>query len=147
ERLRQPADGFMDNVHTLRDTSGADVVALLVERASYCGVGYLMQTPSYAFADYAFGVVLRSCATGNYSFGHELGHIMGSDHDQSHSSGGGSYPYSFGYQAPNRAFRDVMAYDCPGGCPRVLHFSNPDVNYLGQPTGVKDRADNARSLN
>jgi hypothetical protein len=95
ERLRQPADGFMDNVHTLRDTSGADVVALLVERASYCGLGYLMQTPSRAFADYAFGVVRRSCATGNYSFGHELGHMMGCDHDKNNSSGGGSYPYSF----------------------------------------------------
>ncbi len=29
-----------------------------------------------------------------------------------------------------------MAYDCPVSCPRVLHFSNPNVTYGGNPTGV-----------
>ena len=28
-----------------------------------------------------------------------------------------------------------MAYDCTGGCPRVLHFSNPTVSYSGATTG------------
>jgi hypothetical protein len=40
-----------------------------------------------------------------------------------------------------------MAYDCSGGCPRVLHFSNPSVNYSGAPTGVADQHDNERSIN
>ena len=44
-----------------------------------------------------------------------------------------------------------MAYDCAGGCPRVSHFSNPDVLYNGQPTGIDhtaaDSADNARTIN
>jgi hypothetical protein len=44
-----------------------------------------------------------------------------------------------------------MAYDCPGGCPRVNHWSNPEVFYNGRPTGVvftsPFSADNRRSLN
>ena len=36
-------------------------------------------------------------------------------------------------------FRTVMAYNCPGGCPRVLHWSNPDMEYGGQPLGRSRR--------
>jgi hypothetical protein len=39
-----------------------------------------------------------------------------------------------------------MAYTCTGGCIRVQHFSNPEVSYAGQPTGVPDYADNALAL-
>ena len=31
--------------------------------------------------------------------------------------------------------------------PRVLHFSNPNVNYGGAPTGTAAQHDNARSIN
>jgi hypothetical protein len=59
----------------------------------------------------------------------------------------GAFPYSFGYKNPSNLFRTVMAYDCPGGgCPRPLHFSNPNVNYLGNPTGTATQ-NNARSIN
>ena len=47
-----------------------------------------------------------------------------------------------------------MSYSCSGGaCPRVPHFSNPNVNYNGAPTGIDhnvdpvNSADNVRSLN
>jgi hypothetical protein len=43
-----------------------------------------------------------------------------------------------------------MAYNCPVSCPRVLHFSNPNVTYGGSPTGVSEAspgsAHNALSL-
>jgi hypothetical protein len=39
-----------------------------------------------------------------------------------------------------------MAYDCPGGCLRIPYFSNPSVNYLGNPTGTVSQ-NNARSIN
>jgi hypothetical protein len=33
---------------------------------------------------------------------------------------------------PNSAFRTIMAYDCPSGCPRIQYFSTPSINYNGQ---------------
>ena len=103
------------------------------------------------FESYAFSVVGWRCATGYYSFAHEMGHNMGSHHDRANASGPGAYDYSHGYQAPDEAFRTIMAYNCPGECPRVNYWSNPAVSYGGQPTGVvhtaPDSADNRRSLN
>src|SRR6185437_4615652 len=61
------------------------------------------------------------------------------------SPSGASYPWSFGHYV-NGAFRTIMSYDvCSLGCPRVLHFSNPDVSYNGIPTGVLDKRDNAQT--
>jgi hypothetical protein len=93
------------------------------------------------------------CAAGYYSFGHELAHNMGSNHDRANGSAA-LYPYSYGYWALDNSYRTVMAYDCPnGGCSRVPYFSNPNVSYNGYPTGISydvdpnRAADNARSLN
>ncbi len=137
----------------LRDTYLADESVLIVEGASpYCGMAYLMESLSPSFESSAFAVVAYNCATGYYSFGHEMGHNMGAHHDRANASGTGAFSYSYGYQAPDKAFRTVMAYNCSSpGCPRVNHWSNPDVDYLGQPTGVvytaTNSADNRRTLN
>ena len=150
-RLQNTTDGYMDNVHALRDTYHADVVVLIVSANNYCGLGYLMQTVSPSFAAYAFCLVSQDCAIGYYSFAHEMGHNMGAHHDRANASGPGVYPYSYGYQAPDQAFRTVMAYNCPGGCQRINYWSNPEVNYNGQPTGTlytdPNSADNRRTLN
>jgi peptidyl-Asp metalloendopeptidase len=152
-RLTNTSDGFMDEVHALRDTYGADAVVLIVNNSmTACGIGWLMTTVSDAFKTYAFSVVSRICAAGNYTFAHELGHNMGSHHDRANASGPAAYPYSYGYQAPDTAFRTIMAYNCEGlGCPRVNYWSNPEVFFGGQPMGVEhtlpNAADNRRSLN
>ncbi|MFN0120483.1 MAG: DUF4185 domain-containing protein, partial [Blastocatellia bacterium] len=153
-RLRSTTDGFMDNVHALRETYGADEVTLIVNAASgICGIGYLMTQNTPTFAPSAFNVVVRSCFAGNYSFGHELGHNMGLHHDRDNAGGGrGVYPFSYGYRQPEGKFRTVMAYPgCPAPCPRILNFSNPDVSVeqaaTGIPGGIAGEADNARTLN
>lgn len=150
-RLRQTSDGYMDEVHTLRDGYGADEVVLIVNNTSSCGIGYVMQSVTTAFAPYAFAVVSRNCATGYYSFAHELGHNMGCAHDRDNASVTGAYSYSYGYQAPDKAFRTIMSYNCPGGCTRVNYWSNPDKSYGGQDMGVLYTeplsADNRRTLN
>lgn len=54
-----------------------------------------------------------------------------------------SYPWSFGHWV-NGQFRTVMSYDgCSAGCPRILHFSNPEIAVNGFATGIADRRDNA----
>ena len=77
---------------------------------------------------------------------------MGSTHDRD-NGGSALYEYSYGYQDPGAVFRTMMAYNCPGGCSRRQHFSNPDVFFQGLPTGIdyeldpNNSADNARSIN
>ena len=61
-------DGKLDQAHTLRTTYGADVVALIIDDSQYCGIGYLGH-----FTNYMFSVMAWNCATGYYSFGHEIG--------------------------------------------------------------------------
>jgi hypothetical protein len=143
-RLRGTADGFMDAVHALRNQYGADMVKLVVNNGDGCGIAYLMGPGhSTAFAPNAFSVTVRSCISPNYTFGHELGHNMGSNHAPIDPVGTGAFSYSYGYKrlaAPT--FRTVMSYidGCSGSCPRVLHFSNPARNYVisgvGYPTGT-----------
>ena len=45
-----------------------------------CGIGWLMSGNNPGFGPNAFSVVDQTCATGYYSFGHELGHNMGLNH-------------------------------------------------------------------
>ncbi len=148
-RLRGTSDGYMDNVHSLRDLHGADLVTLIVNDKTYCGLAYLTQMPAYGFS-----VVAKDCATGYYSFGHETGHNLGALHDRNQYSGGSDSKYYYGYQdpPPDKSFRTVMAYNCPGGCARRNYWSNPDITYNGKPTGIdhavdpENSADNARWL-
>ena len=59
--------GVCDN----RETYGADLVALLIEGSSYCGVAAL----GPRFMD-SFSVTAWDCATGIFAFGHEIGHNL-----------------------------------------------------------------------
>jgi len=141
-RLQNTSDGYMDNIHTLRDTHMADLVSLFVENGGvYCGIAYFMTTVSPGFDDYGFSVVDKDCATGYYSFGHEMGHNMGAGHDWYVYDDILPYTYSHGYVNVPDQWRTVMAYnnECAAhgvNCTRLLYWSNPDVLYGGDPMGV-----------
>ncbi len=137
--LQDDNDGLMDNVHPLRDTHGADLVALLVDSFNACGVGFLAPYDE----QYGFTVTDTGCAVGNLSFPHEIGHNMGCHHDRN-NAGNAPFPYAYGWRWDGNngtEYRSVMAYS-PGS--RVPYFSNPDVSYQGVPTGVANSEDNAR---
>lgn len=141
------ADGKMDNVHTLRDTYAADMVSLWINNAAYCGLAWLMTTASPTFESNAFSVVHYNCATGYYSFGHEMGHNQGSHHDVFVNPENGVYSYSHGYVDTLNQFRTVMAYpNACGNCTRINYWSNPNVNYTARTTGAAN-ANNTLSLN
>jgi len=132
-------------VASLRNQYKADLVAMISNTGGACGIGYLMGSAS-GNSNNAFTVTSRTCAIGNLSFAHELGHNMGSAHNPENGSGG-TYSYSYGHWV-NGVFRTVMSYSnpCSSGCTRVAHFSNPSVNYSGRATGTSSR-NNARSIN
>jgi peptidyl-Asp metalloendopeptidase len=140
--LRGKTDKHMKNIHAQRDEQGADVVLLIINNDDSCGIAdRIMASESTAFA-----VGHWDCVTGYYTFGHEIGHLQGARHDPSTDSTNTPFAYGHGYRHRS-AWRTVLAYDCSDGCPRVLQFSNPDVNYNGNPTGNTSRSNNARVIN
>jgi peptidyl-Asp metalloendopeptidase len=144
--LAGKTDGKLDGIHGLRDQYGADVVTLIgtgyTSGSNACGIGYLMGSPSTSFASYAFNVVDRTCAAGNLTYAHEVGHNQGLHHDPPNASGTPSYSYAYGYQDPGGAFRTVLSY---GSATRVKYLSSPGVYYNGRVTGTGTQ-DNARAL-
>lgn len=131
---------------TARNAVQADLVAMLTTSTAACGIGYLMGAVPGSSAN-GHTVTARTCAVGNLSFAHELGHNMGSQHNPENGSGP-TFPYGFGHYI-NGSYRTVMSYvdPCTAGCTRVAYFSNPSVIFNGQPTGLDNARDNARSIN
>lgn len=144
-KLQSTGDGVMDQAHALRDQYKADVVCLLVPNGgAYAGLGYLWTPGAGAgFANYGFSVVVAAYADSNLTLAHEVGHNMGCGHAVE-DGGGGAYSYSYGWKfsVGGTAYRTVMAY-APGL--RITYFSNPNVSYLGVPTGTAN-ANNALGL-
>jgi hypothetical protein len=132
--------GVFANVRALRDEKRADVVVLIVDDASGCG----LTTRVSADAEEAYAVVHHACAALTYSVPHEIGHIIGAGHDASleHVS---PFAYGHGYVNGNK-WRDIMSYkgSCDG-CPRLAFWSNPTITIKGEAAGTA-HADNARVL-
>ncbi|MBN8212705.1 MAG: hypothetical protein J0M09_07275 [Xanthomonadales bacterium] len=143
-RFRGTTDGYMDSYHATRNTVTADVMMLLINNASSCGLASgIGSTAATAFAVAHYG-----CATGYYSFAHEIGHLQSARHDIATDPTLTPYAYGHGYRSPTNTWRTVMAYACPtGSCPRINYWSNPAKTYGGQAMGNTTRAHNQRVLN
>lgn len=163
-RLSNGNDGMIDEVHVLRNQYGADVVSMVVTSA--CGLAQVNTNPTSYSSAAAFSIVGTACMATNKSLAHEVGHNMGLRHDR--YAYGNSLPtiacdWAWGFVNPNgvngtddQKWRTVMAYgdfcfDNGFGCGRIPHWSNPDINYNGDPTGVPigqpDQANSAYMLN
>lgn len=167
-KLVLPKDGVMDEVHSLRDAVGADMVHLVeawgtLGRSSYCGIAYGMRNVSSAFAAEAFGATVLEC--GSTTFAHELGHGMGLRHDRytvhlNHPDGITNEVYTYSYGYVNQAaftrtataaerFRTIMAYQTQceqwelPGCAETPRFSNPTQSLTNHPLGVPSTADSS----
>jgi len=162
DALKNPSDGIIDNVHTLRNAHAADIVAMITQTSSACGQSFIMTTVGNTMESSAFGAVKRSCSATNFSYAHEMAHIMAARHDwPTDPTANIPYAYNHGFfnaapTAPGTPWRTVMSYDnstcaAAGGCTRVQYFSNPNVNFpaggdpMGSTTG--QQADNHLVLN
>jgi peptidyl-Asp metalloendopeptidase len=140
-RMVDKGDGYMEEVHGLRDKYRADVVVLIVDDASGCGLA----TRVFADAGDAFAVVHHECAASSYSLAHEIGHLIGARHDTSIDKNMTPFPYGHGYVNGSK-WRDIMSYKAScGGCPRLPVWSSPTVLIKGEPAGTAD-LDNARVI-
>ncbi len=135
-----------------RNCLGADLVALIVENGDYCGRAIdILTTLTTNNSESAFCVVRRDCSTGYYSFGHELGHLMGARHNCETDNTLSPYNYSHGYSYCNGniKWRTIMSYDLCSS-PRIPYWSNPNINYGGIPMGSTSgncKSNNALTLN
>ena len=147
DRLADPSDGYMDEVHAMRDRSGADLVHLIFKWQDhpFGGVAHLAG---------AFGLTCQHC--GGDVFAHELGHNMGLRHDrhaQLYSElgrGPVTADPAFGYvnqrafvagAARSSRWRTIMSYgtqceDAYTSCSWLLRFSNSRQSYGADPMGV-----------
>ena len=142
-RFRGTTDGYMDNYHATRNSVAADVMMLLINNSSSCGLASSIGSNAAT----AFAVAHYGCATGYYSFAHEIGHLQSARHDIATDGTLTPYAYGHGYRSPTNAWRTIMAYNCSGGCPRINYWSNPAKTYGGQAMGNTTRAHNQRVLN
>jgi hypothetical protein len=127
-RFADKGDGYMDEVHSLRDKYRADVAILIVDDPKGCGLA----TRVRADADEAFAVVHHTCAAANYTLAHEIGHLIGATHEQSYVNG--------------TKWRDIMgSKESCGGCPRVAVWSSPTVLIKGEAAGTAE-LNNARVI-
>lgn len=128
-RLQNPSDGFLDNIHSIRDAESADIVVLIVEDGgSYSGISYTMETPSPGFESFAFCIVERNAAIMNFSFTHEIGHVMGAEHDCEFDDGSAiSYPFSHGHR--NGEHKTIMSVQALGT--RGEYWANTTVPFPG----------------
>jgi hypothetical protein len=174
DHLDTQNDGLLDEVHAQRDAHAADIVVLLTKWNEACGSYRFFLPPNSP--DYkgpsgkanlstknplphhtkAFAVVDVDCAITNFVFSHEVGHVLGADHDAGASSPPKSpTPYARGYIhiSPTAKARSIMAYntDCEKlqiQCYVSPWYSNPDASHFdGVPFGLPDKADNRRIIN
>ena len=170
-RLQNPGDGFMDEIHALRGAPfNADLVQLITMENEAngipaSGISYTLNQET-GRCDYAFSVVnvkvLDTSINNSYLTSvHEWGHnIGGLGHAAQQTTGiaQGLFDYSYGYRfqgSPllgSRYYATVMAY--PDGiyygdtnnATKIPYFSNPDVMYQLALTGAPLIANAAQSL-
>lgn len=127
--------GAFSSVPSWRNANGADLVALFFDGSG--GLAYIYNgSPNSGFSVNGIDAI-------ESTFIHEIGHNLGCLHDQVtrelNNEGPvppGSFPYAVGWRfTPDNSpeLRTIMAY-APGN--QIPYFSNPEVTYMGTPTGV-----------
>ncbi|MBK8202882.1 MAG: hypothetical protein IPK68_11355 [Bdellovibrionales bacterium] len=152
-QLANASDGQIDSAHTLRDTYGADLVQLVTNTATYCGLAYLSQKDFYNDA-YGFSVTSYWCDA--RTMAHEWGHNLGSEHDR-YQKGVGLHEVTtsltgYGYVDLINKYLDVMAYpdqcdDIGITCTSLGRFSNPRIYHNGMPFGIEHYSHSVQRMN
>ena len=151
--LADRGDGYLDDVHSLRDRYAADLVLLHLGGEAHAKVlgndifgGIAWAVPEVSrerLEKYGFSVAVSG--DGTY-LAHELGHSMGLMHERSNDAGNEPFPYSHGYEYqhappkpdnpmernPPRWHGTIMS-SSPTWGGALLTFSNPDLEHPDEP--------------
>lgn len=156
----QAGAGDLSTVHQLRNTYGADLVALLVDTGSAygtVGMAYTLTTYNGQSA-YAFSTNAIRSVEISHTLTHEVGHNLGCDHSKNQKSSPGPNTYLNSYSAgwyftgtdsTSTKYHTIMAYGSDGWGNTYTEaplFSTPLLNYQGTPAGDAQDGDNARNI-
>ncbi len=151
DRFTESGDGFMDEVHAIRNTFGADIMSLFVRIEDTGGLGWRLSS-SGGNPDFGFNLNRVQQVASGLTLIHEVGHNMGNAHSRTQNSSaataaGGLFQYSAGFQNSTSNYHTVMAYS--DGLQEAPYFSSPDLTFMGTATGENSSVaptDNARSM-
>ena len=142
EHLVTIGDGHLDEVHAVRNRHGADLVVLLTgrDRLNWCWYAYSGQREASGFS-----VVAQNCI-GSYSFTQALAWNQAAGRDPE-TRQNRRFPYGHALCNDPGNWRTIMSQDPGRRCPAIQpYFSNPDVSFMGTPTGDPEVRNNARVL-
>lgn len=152
-RFANDTDGYMDEIHTLRSTYGADLCALVTSGpTNTCGLAYITINPTEYSGTAGFSVTVFNCVLTSYTLSHEMAHNMGLRHDWYVDTYDIPCAHHHGYVnrsaislgasgASSKRWRTIMSYndECAANgfnCSRINRWANPDKNYNSEPTGI-----------
>ena len=139
-RITDPFDGYMDEVHMLRDYYYADQIVFIPAVTFTGGVAWLLNDENGFSPDedyYAVALSRVQQTSWTYTVVHELGHNMGCGHhhEQSTQPGPGLFYFSSGWRGivnDNRVC-SVLTYEAGSyfsdglSHTRIPYFSSPDI--------------------
>lgn len=130
-------DGNLDAVTDYATSLGADLIGFVCN-SSQNGTAGIANRPG------RYSITSRTAMTSsNLTFCHELGHNLGARHSWGDSGDTNTSTSRFGLRfetSGGSKRRTIMAYNnSPSySASRIPYYANPNVSYLGTPTGLDD---------
>lgn len=152
--------GGIPGVSMQRELHGADVVCLFFG-SDHTSSGTKIAGKAFdilcvenldGFTLKAFAIVKAGPAVSNYSFAHELGHLLGARHDEAADSEDACFlavgEFSRGFVTPSGKYRSLMAYNPTGGSSiRLNTWSNPNRFTPEEPGYAPEALGDASAMN
>ncbi|GHT38853.1 hypothetical protein AGMMS49965_03370 [Bacteroidia bacterium] len=148
DRLKEPGDGYADEVHALRTQYDADLVVLLLgdNSSNVAGAGYILGN-EYGSPRNGFSAMkAKHTNTTGYVLIHEIGHNFGCGHHvNTDLTALYSYSHGHGGTSSSGGFSTIMTYDNLGFGPRIPYFSDPAIMYNSVAVGTAG-TNNAKTI-
>ncbi|MCL2510940.1 MAG: choice-of-anchor J domain-containing protein, partial [Bacteroidales bacterium] len=162
-RFTDPSDGYMDEVHDLRNAFHADVMVFVAEISYTGGAGWLLTNLNgFSNDTYASSINRVQQASWTYTVVHEIGHNMGAHHHAGQNtqpgpntdlpsplnncSAGWKGTVSGTKSCTIMTYESASEYGETGNYTRIPYFSTPLITQGGVVIGNSSTMDNTRVL-